>query len=158
MGSADMNRVLACLALLSFAACHEATAPLTSAALHGDYVLTSVNGRDLPANIADASYPVMLLGDTIHFDGVYTATRHWTLRQPSSLQPAPLSKLSDTFFYDVAGTAMSFPWCPPGTACTPCPPLDACGRVGPDSGRIVLGLSVLVLDYGDARYLYRRVR
>lgn len=101
-----MNRLsvwVACGLLAPLAACHEATAPLTDAALHGDYVLASVNGRDLPANIADASYPIMLLADTVHFDGVYIATRHWTLREPSSLQPAPLSKLSETVFYNVTG-------------------------------------------------------
>jgi hypothetical protein len=117
-----------------------------------------VNGRDLPANIGDLSYPIMLLADTIHFDGVYTATRYWTLREPSSLQPAPLSKLSETLVYDVTRTTVSFSSCPPFAACAACPPGDACTRLEPDAGQMVLGLSLLTLDYGGARYLYRRVR
>ena len=153
-----MNRALVCFALLSLAACHESTSPLTNAALRGDYVLASVDGKDLPANIADKANPVMLLGDTIHFDGVYTATRHWTLRQPSSLQPAPLNKLSETVFYDVTGTSVSFGSCPPEAACRACPPGQACAYIGPDSGQIVLGLSRLFLYYRDARYFYQIVR
>lgn len=150
-----MNRVLACVALISVAACHESTAPFPNAALRGDYVLSSVNGKDLPANIADASYPIMLVADTIHFDGVFTATRDWTLRQPSSLQPAPLNKLSETVYYELTGTSLSFSSCPPGASCLNC--IDACVRLEPESGRIVLGLSLLMLDYAGAKYLYRKV-
>ena len=150
-----MNR-LAYVFLIALAACHESTAPFTNAALRGDYVLASVNGKGLPANVADAANPIMLLGDTIHFDGVYTATRHWTLRDPSSTQQAPSTKLFETVYYDVTRMSVSFAACPPGAACRVCP--DACAYFGPDSGQIVLGLSRLFLYYQGAKYFYQKAR
>jgi hypothetical protein len=138
------------------AGCRESTAP--DVELRGDYVVMSVGGRALPANIGDASYPIMLLADTMHFDGAGTATRHWTLRQPSSLQPAPLTKLSEIVGYSVSGTTVTFFSCPPEAACSACPPGANCARLGPQSGQIAVGIPLVILDYGGPKYLYRRVR
>lgn len=126
--------------------------------MDGEYVVTTVNGRQLPVNVADQSSPRMLLADTMRFDGKGTATHSWTLREPSSLQPAPLTKLSQTLYYSFTGAAIDFSICPPGAPCLWCPPNADCNVAPPPTGHIVLGLSWLVLDYGQSRYVYQRVR
>ena len=132
--------------MMSLGACHEATAPLSDAALRGNYVAVSVNGGGLPANLNPGSYPIYVVADTLRFDGAGNVIHAQQLSEPT-LQQQPQPKLSSLLSYQVDGTAVHFYFV--------CPPFAACARA-PD-GHLVLGLSWLAVNYGNGVFLYKKV-
>jgi hypothetical protein len=140
----DRCRTAVGVAAFGVAACRSTTAP-SEAVLRGTYVLRDVNGAALPATISNTSVRVLLIADTIRFDGAGTALASSTTREEYSGQEPRVVRTTVDLYYTVhADTIRIGIRCPPNANCT-----------GPSTGHLV-SRSVVTVVHGPAVYLYVR--
>ena len=125
--------------------CRTSTEP-SAAVLRGIFVVRSLNGVALPADFSgSSSYQLMLMADTLRFDGKGTASRRWTMQQQfAGDAPITLSYALD-YDYRIADHTLYLE--------VRCSPLANC--VGSPTGRAV-GHDSLLVQSGSVKYLFVR--
>ena len=110
--------VVLCIAVTVLSACRDAVAP-AEAAVRGTYALVSVNGKALPADMtSDGSGRILLLSETMAFDGHGNATDELTERDSLSSAPAQVFLARRLLAYSVDGSTIHFTVeCGPGVSC-----------------------------------------
>lgn len=134
------------VAVLATAGCRSSGEPL-GLLLHGTFVLRTVNGAALPADVSiSPSYQMTLLADTLRFEGKGLAKMGRTERlQPSTLPPTVVHFTLD-FAVRIVGETIYLKFlCPFGAFCI---------STAEISGHLVDG-NTLMLD-GAQPYVYVR--
>ena len=110
------------LILTAATSCHNALAPV-DAVLEGTYVLTTVNGMALPADLSNGDPGrLILLSETIRFNGAGGAIDDVTERDSLSSAPAQVVFGTIELSYHVDGSVVHFKvLCGPGASCTQSP-------------------------------------
>jgi hypothetical protein len=112
---------LTAIVCAGIASCRDASAPRHTDELRGDFVVVRVNGARLPADVSgDGSGGILLLADTLHFDGSGNATHGWTLLEQTGASSVFQATLHLT--YEVDGPVLRlFAYCPPNANCAMLP-------------------------------------
>ena len=138
--------VVAAMVALAIGGCRSSGEPL-GLLLHGAFVLRTVNGGPLPAEVStQPTYQVTLLADTLRFDGKELAKRGRTERLQSSTSAPEVVHFSSDYRVRIDGEAIYLYFvCPPNANCT---------TNGPMAGHLV---DTNTLVFGDAQsYVYVR--
>lgn len=108
------------VAALAVSACHSTGEPLALLLRRGTFVLRTVNGGSLPADISiQPANEMVLLADTLRFEGNGRATRGRTERlQFSTSAPEVVHFTSDYRVQFDGETIFLYFVCPPGANCT----------------------------------------
>jgi hypothetical protein len=110
------------LILTATTSCQNTLAPV-DAVLKGTYALTTVNGMALPADLSNGDPGrLILLSETIRFDGAGRAIDDMTERDSLSSAPAQVVFATIELSYHVDGSVVHFKaLCGPGASCTQVP-------------------------------------
>jgi hypothetical protein len=127
--------------------CRASTEPAV-ALLQGTFVLRTLNGAALPADLStEPSYHLFLIADTLRFDGKGTAARGWTMQQRYDGAAATILHYDSDYSYRIADHTVYLEMrCPINANCVGSPTAQAVGR---DS---------LLMQSGDETYLFVRVK
>jgi len=134
------------LAVIGAAGCRSSGEPLPLM-LRGTFVLRTVNGGPLPADISiQPNYQVILLADTLRFDSRRLARRARTERLQSSTLAPTVAHTTADFAVRIVGETIYLDFlCPFGAFCT---------TNGPEVGRLV---DANTLMFGGSQpYVYVR--
>jgi hypothetical protein len=131
--------------MIAMAACRLTTEPNLSF-LRGTYVLETVDGRRLPADLSgDASIQLTLFADTMRFDGIGGTVQLSTMSVRVSGTEPVVRQYSSPMTYEIRGSSVRF-----GIFC----PIDA-DCAAPPIGQIV-SKYLLIVRQGTRASVYRR--
>src|SRR5438270_12679420 len=86
--------------------CRATTEPAV-ALLQGTFVLRTLNGAALPADLStEPSYHLFLIADTLRFDGQGTVSRGWTMQQRYDGAAATILHYDIDYSYRIAHQAV----------------------------------------------------
>ncbi|MFL5614863.1 MAG: hypothetical protein ACJ796_14465 [Gemmatimonadaceae bacterium] len=127
--------------------CRASTEPAV-ALLQGTFVLRTLNGAALPADLStEPSYHLFLVADTLRFDGKGAATRGRTMQQRYDGAAATILHYDIDYSYRIADHTVYLEIrCPITAQCVSSP-----------SGQVV-GRDLLLVQFGDATYVFVRVK
>jgi hypothetical protein len=111
----------AAIVCVGIASCRDASAPRHTNELRGDFVVVKVNGARLPVDVSGSLSGLLLLADTLHFDGAGNAAQSRTLLEQTSTTSRIIHG-TQQLTYEVDGpTLRLFAYCPPNANCAALP-------------------------------------